>query len=451
MIGDRSDTRSIDQALRVLYSEYDGAVRTFIAKQFTQDAELIDEVVQDTFVEVWKFPERYNDEYAFKTWLLGIARHKAIDALRQVPAACDPVEKLADTLPAAARDVTDVIYQDQVNDLLKSGLTKLVENGKLSTDHRDVLQLMYLNDLNVTEMAAIIGCPDNTVKTRLHYARERVRSHFETCLKGFIFHDKVENFVGSAKIDQTTDHNQPLATVAKLQKTDIGLEHYHALALSLPPATIAELTSGEFQVGSAGKPLLDLVLPSHFQDFVCPATNGHDVKLVTTLPAQNDPLSADLSEVDGAAMRQALDILVLAGSNAKSDGIATQTTGREAAGTSNGATHTAVDSGNGDINTNASVVHFPSNNTDLNGHDHHNYLGNLINRSADCTTDITTGSTEKQTSLCVVVFNGNTSNVHSDNDINHHLEIENNPSIITIQLIGLPHDPLDIFSGHHLI
>jgi|GEM_PF-660140 len=452
-MGDRSDTRSIDQALRVLYSEYDGAVRAFIAKQFTQNSELIDEVVQDTFVEVWKFPERYNDEYTFKTWLLGIARHKAIDALRKLPAASESVELFAHTLPASAHDVTDVIYQDQVNELLKSGLTQLLENGKLSADHREVLQLMYVNELNVTEIAAIIRCPENTVKTRLHYARERVRSHFETCLKGFIFHDNVEKFLESTKIDQTIDHNKPHDTLVKHQNTDSGFEPHLALVFGLPRGSIPQPTIDQFHADYASKPQLDLILPSHFQNFVCTATNSNEAKLVTVLPAQNEQLTTDLSLLDSAGMpsnwAQTLDILVSAGSNAKSDGVATKTTGGEAAGTTNAATHTSVDGGSGDINTNnASIAHFPSNNNDLNDHGHPNYLNNLISQGVNCSTDITTGNTEQQLSHCLDVSNEHTGNDHSYNDIINHQEIETNPSIATIQLIGLPHDHLDTIWLH---
>jgi len=464
MIGDRSDARSGDQALWTLYSEYDDAVRGFITKQFTQDTGLIDEVVQDTFVEVWKFPERYNDEYAFKTWLLGIARHKAIDALRQVSATGEPIEKLVDTLPAAAPDVTEVIYHDQVNRLLKSGLTKLVENGKLSAEHREVLQLMYVEDLNVTEMAAIIRCPENTVKTRLHYARERVRSYFETCLTGFIFHGEAVKLGGSAKIDQAIDHTDghypPLDSAAKPQNTVTGSDHDHALVCcGLLPASIPKAAGRDFQADPTGKPPSDLALLNHFQDFGCQAAGGHDAKLAV-LPAQNGQPTADLAAAVGGAVTftdwtQTLGFLVSAGGNASLDGGAAKTAGGEAAGTSSGASQTSVDGGG--IKTGTPIAPFPGGNAglaSLNGHSHHDGLGSPVNQSADHATEITTGGTERQLSPSVSIFSGCTGDCQGHNDAYNHLEIANNSPMSgadAIQLVGLAHEPADILSGHHLI
>lgn len=419
-IGDRSNARSSDQALRTLYSAYDDAVRGFITQKFTQDAGLIDEVVQDTFVEVWKFPERYNDEYAFKTWLLGIARHKAIDALRLTSATTEPIDKFADTLPARTADITEVIHLDQISHQLKSGLTNLVENGKLSTEHKDVLQLMYVDDLNVTEIAGIVRCPENTVKTRLHYARERVRNHFETYLTGFIFHDEAVKFVGSTKIDQAIEQNSvnsQTGNAAAIPQNNLsGAVDQKPMAWE---TNIGEAAGSNFQVGLSGNLLSNLTLPNHFQNFVCHATGANNAKLAV-LHAQNSQPAGDLAyAVDGAVpstdCEQALVFLVSAGGNPSLDGGGAKTASGVAAGTSSAALQTGSENGNAEgcgLNTGTAILNPNDHNIGGDSHDHDH------------------------------------KDTYNNNDIAHSSVVSGTDAI---QIVGVAHEPTDILTGHHLL
>lgn len=458
MVGDRNDARNSDQALRALYLEYDGAVRGFITKQFTQDTGLIDEVVQDTFVEVWKFPERYNDEYAFKTWLLGIARHKAIDALRQVSTTNEPIEKLADTLPAAAPDIIDVIHDDQVNHLLKSGLTKLVETGKLSAEHGEVLQLMYVKDLSVTEMAAIIRCPENTVKTRLYYARDRVRSYFETCLTGFIFHSSALKLTGSAKIGDVIDHagdrHKSLDADSQPQSAVTGSDYHQALAWRLIPARIPGTAGGDCQAVPDRKPaLLDSALSEHFQDLGCQAAADHNATMAALLAQNGKPAAISAVALDGAMtlteLAQALDFLVSAGGNADPDA--------GAAKTASGAPQAGNDGGG--VKAGACMILFSGDNTghvSLDGHVHHDGLDSQVNQNGGDTSAIVTGGTQTLPSASSGVFSGHTGDDHGHNDAygHSHPEIVDNSPMFThdsIHLVGLAHEPVDILSNHLII
>jgi RNA polymerase sigma-70 factor (ECF subfamily) len=57
-------------------------------------------------------------------------------------------------------------------------MDKMMGKGKLSAEHREVLHLIYVKDLNISDAARIIGCPQNTVKTRLLYARQQIKDVF---------------------------------------------------------------------------------------------------------------------------------------------------------------------------------------------------------------------------------------------------------------------------------
>jgi len=172
-----------ERAIETLYLEFSRAVRNYVWKTFTQDSTFIEEIVQDTFFEVWKHPERFRGESKFKTWLLGIARHKALDCLRMQRKDHDPLEDVAEVLESDDISVTEIIQKEQIMQGVKFCLESLTANGKLSAAHSEVLHLAYIEDQDINEIASILDCLESTIKTRLHYARQRIKH----CLKMRLF------------------------------------------------------------------------------------------------------------------------------------------------------------------------------------------------------------------------------------------------------------------------
>ena len=167
-----------EPAITSLYRRYSGPLRYYLCKHITEDAEWIEEVVQDTFLDVWKQPDRFRGEAAFKNWLISIARHKAIDAIRKRKVESEPLDSYTDVLVADYPMIIDQIQNEQVVQALACCLDKMMSKGKLSAEHREVLQLIYVEDLDISDAARIIGCPQNTVKTRLLYARRQIKETF---------------------------------------------------------------------------------------------------------------------------------------------------------------------------------------------------------------------------------------------------------------------------------
>jgi len=188
-IADRTPKSISEQAISSLYLEYHRSVRNYVFKSFTRDETVIEEVVQDTFFEVWKRPELFRGEAKFKTWLLGIARHKTIDRLRKNVANNIPIDEVEETLTSDEISVSDLIQQEQIQQGIKYCLESLVAAGKLSAAHREVLYLAYIQDQDILEIAQVLDCLESTVKTRLHYARQRIKNCLKKRLMGGIDHD----------------------------------------------------------------------------------------------------------------------------------------------------------------------------------------------------------------------------------------------------------------------
>jgi RNA polymerase sigma-70 factor, ECF subfamily len=176
---DKTKRSECERALERLYLEFHKPVRNYIWKSISQDPSLIEEVVQDTFFEVWQHGERFRGEAKFKTWLLSIARHKALDSLRKRGIAHEPLETVEDTLVSLDDSITDTIQKEQIQEVVRFCLERLSAIGKLSLAHKEVLHLAYIEDQDISEIAQITGCPESTVKTRLFYARQQIKK----CLK----------------------------------------------------------------------------------------------------------------------------------------------------------------------------------------------------------------------------------------------------------------------------
>lgn len=181
---DKAKRAECERALERLYLEFHKPVRNYLWKSISQDPLLIEEVIQDTFFEVWKNAQSFRGEAKFRTWLLSIARHKAIDTLRKHGVEHSPIEEVEEYLAAAEDSIIERIQREQVHEAVKSCLDSLSVSGRLSLAHKEVLHLAYIEDQNINEIAQITGCPESTVKTRLFYARQQIKNCLKKKLSG---------------------------------------------------------------------------------------------------------------------------------------------------------------------------------------------------------------------------------------------------------------------------
>jgi RNA polymerase sigma-70 factor (ECF subfamily) len=158
-------------AFEQLFNDYGERVFRY-AHRLISDVTKAEEVTNDVMLEVWKTAARFEGRSKVSTWILGITRHLALNAVRRK--SLDTID--VDDAPALADDNLTEAAMEHDRDVLKDTLNRAL--GRLSTDHRDVVELTFFHGLNYQEIAAVVGCPENTVKTRMFHARKQ--------LKGFL-------------------------------------------------------------------------------------------------------------------------------------------------------------------------------------------------------------------------------------------------------------------------
>ena len=132
----------------------------------THRPHLVEEVLNDTMLVVWNQPERFNGASKLSTWIFAIAYRKALKALKRQD---DPVEdREALVRPSPEPGPEQRLSQRQAQAVLLSAMREL------SPDHRAVVDLTYFHEVGYREIAEIMDCPVDTVKTRMFHARRHL-------------------------------------------------------------------------------------------------------------------------------------------------------------------------------------------------------------------------------------------------------------------------------------
>lgn len=133
-------------------------------------------VVVDTLHEVWKSAARFRGESLVSTWVLGIARFKAMALRRQQPGddGHEDIDDHAEHLASDAEDGEAALARWQQAQQLQRCLQEL------SAAHRECMQLVYYEGLGLAEVAQVQQVPEGTIKTRLFHARRQMRD----CVQG---------------------------------------------------------------------------------------------------------------------------------------------------------------------------------------------------------------------------------------------------------------------------
>ncbi len=157
------------RAFRALFTSYGERVFRYAYRVVSDNAKA-EEVTNDVMLEVWKHAARFEGRSKVSTWILGIARHVALNAVRNKQ--LDTVD-LDTASPAADEEPRDTAEQAHDRRLLKQGVREVL--ARLSPEHRDVVELTFFHGRSYDEIAKIVGCPENTVKTRMFHARRQIR------------------------------------------------------------------------------------------------------------------------------------------------------------------------------------------------------------------------------------------------------------------------------------
>ncbi|CAN1561335.1 RpoE DNA-directed RNA polymerase specialized sigma subunit, sigma24 homolog [Rhabdaerophilaceae bacterium] len=153
-------------AMRTLYARHHVRVFRFVLR-LTRNEALAEDMVSEVFLDVWRQAERFEFGSAVTTWLLAMARNKAWSALRK--------RREGELEEGAAESMEDEGDNPEMQmQKLDKGLAIRACLDQLSPEHREVIDLVYYHERSMEEVATIISIPENTVKTRLFYARKKL-------------------------------------------------------------------------------------------------------------------------------------------------------------------------------------------------------------------------------------------------------------------------------------
>jgi RNA polymerase sigma factor (sigma-70 family) len=160
------------EMLGVLFERYHGPLFNFYAR-LMGDRTASEDLVQEVFLRILRYRETYRPGTPFRPWMYQIARNARMDHYRKAPRdeAISPETELQATPPDSAQ-------QEQESALLHRALMQLSE------DRREVLILARFQELKYSEIAALLGCELNTVKTRVHRALRDLRDVFRQLEQG---------------------------------------------------------------------------------------------------------------------------------------------------------------------------------------------------------------------------------------------------------------------------
>src|SRR5262245_34379503 len=154
------------QALQVLFARHNVRVYRFVLRVLNDEA-MAEDVVSEVFFEAWRQAEKFEARSRVSTWLMAIARNKALTQLRR-----RQTEELDEEVAEFIEDTADTpeaaMQKKQRGSLLLDCLMQL------SPAHREIIDLVYYHGKTIDDVSEIVGVPQNTVKTRMFYARKRI-------------------------------------------------------------------------------------------------------------------------------------------------------------------------------------------------------------------------------------------------------------------------------------
>lgn len=154
-------------ALTDLYQRHRGPLSSYL-RVFTTDAGVIEEVVQDTMLAVWKGAHRFAGRSSVRSWVFSIARRRAADVFRRKSLRIEADPEWINVADPDPGPESRALSGEAEDDLLMA-------ISSLPTVQREVLMLVFIHGLSYREAAEAIAVPVGTIKSRLNKARQSLR------------------------------------------------------------------------------------------------------------------------------------------------------------------------------------------------------------------------------------------------------------------------------------
>ena len=155
-------------ALEDAYRSLGPLVASYLGRYVPQPD--VDDVLQRVFYELWRAHERYDPNLPLRAWVLGIARKRAIDQLRRRSDVVVPLDSMREIAGDDGREIAErLAWADEVHGAL----------AMLPAAQREVIELAYFDGYTQSEIAAALGIPLGTVKTRTARGLQRLAALLE--------------------------------------------------------------------------------------------------------------------------------------------------------------------------------------------------------------------------------------------------------------------------------
>jgi RNA polymerase sigma-70 factor (ECF subfamily) len=163
-----------EAAFKELYRAFSRRLYAYVLRQLSDPAQA-EEIVADTLYEVWRHPAKFRGDSQFSTWLIGIARNKVLMAFRsrKPDEKHEDIDDLSEVIAGEDVSAFEMLAQQQRHQGVRDCMSKL------SDEHRECIHLVFYEGMALAEVAEVQACPENTVKTRLFHARQKLKN----CLK----------------------------------------------------------------------------------------------------------------------------------------------------------------------------------------------------------------------------------------------------------------------------
>jgi len=161
------------KAFSQLYMRYQPRLVRHCSRVLRDDIAQVADLVDEAMFDVWRSAENFAGRSKPSTWIYSIARNKVISWLRKTSEYSLEDESLLE----AMIDPSANPHEELAMDDMKQQLLRLMD--QLTEEHREVLKLTYFEDKLVKEVAEILNISENTVKTRMFYARKRLAQLLE--------------------------------------------------------------------------------------------------------------------------------------------------------------------------------------------------------------------------------------------------------------------------------
>jgi RNA polymerase sigma-70 factor, ECF subfamily len=153
-------------AMRTLFARYRVALYRWLLR-LVSDTATAEDLLSEVFLDVWRHAAVFEGRSSVSTWLLAIARNKAISARRRRPDV-ELNDELTSTLADPADDPELVLEKKDREEVLRRSV------AQLSQGHAEIIDLVYYHGKSVNEVAEVTGLNAATVKTRMFYARKKL-------------------------------------------------------------------------------------------------------------------------------------------------------------------------------------------------------------------------------------------------------------------------------------